>query len=82
MIEHDFLTGLPNRILLLDRLGQTLIAAERNHRRAAVMFLDLDKFKHINDTLGHAIGDRLLPTVAQRLTQWRPQKRHGQPAGR
>lgn len=69
MIEHDFLTGLPNRILLLDRLGQTLIAAERNHRRAAVMFLDLDKFKHINDTLGHAIGDRLLQQVAQRLTQ-------------
>lgn len=69
MIEHDFLTGLPNRILLLDRLGQTLIAAERNNRRAAVMFLDLDKFKHINDTLGHAIGDRLLQQVAQRLTQ-------------
>lgn len=69
MIEHDFLTGLPNRILLLDRLGQTLMAAERNHRRAAVMFLDLDKFKHINDTLGHAIGDRLLQQVAQRLTQ-------------
>ncbi len=69
MIEHDFLTGLPNRILLLDRLGQTLIAAERNQRRAAVMFLDLDKFKHINDTLGHAIGDRLLQQVAMRLTQ-------------
>lgn len=69
MIEHDFLTGLPNRILLLDRLGQTLIAAERNRRRAAVMFLDLDRFKHINDTLGHAIGDRLLQQVALRLTK-------------
>ena len=69
MIEHDFLTGLPNRILLLDRLGQTLIAAERNRRRAAVMFLDLDRFKHINDTLGHAMGDRLLQQVAFRLTK-------------
>lgn len=69
MIEHDFLTGLPNRILLLDRLGQTLMAAERNRRKAAVMFLDLDRFKHINDTLGHAVGDRLLQQVAQRLTQ-------------
>lgn len=66
--HHDSLTGLPNRTLLHDRLVQVLAGAQRNRQQAAVMFLDLDRFKHINDTLGHAVGDELLKTVAQRLS--------------
>lgn len=66
--HHDGLTGLPNRTLLHDRLVQVLAGAQRNRQQAAVMFLDLDRFKHINDTLGHAVGDELLKTVAQRLS--------------
>jgi len=65
--EHDFLTGLPNRVLLLDRLQQAMTAARRNRSKLAVLFLDLDHFKNINDTLGHHIGDRLLQAVAERL---------------
>jgi diguanylate cyclase (GGDEF)-like protein/PAS domain S-box-containing protein len=64
---HDPLTGLPNRTLLLERLGQLILAAGRNQRPAAVLFLDLDGFKQINDTLGHEIGDDLLKAVAQTL---------------
>lgn len=68
LAHYDALTDLPNRTLFSDRLGQALIQAQRNHGRAAVMFLDLDRFKVINDTLGHSIGDLLLQAVAARLT--------------
>ena len=65
--EHDFLTGLPNRMFLNDRVGQAISLAKRNGKKVAVLFLDLDGFKHINDLLGHAIGDKLLQSVAKRL---------------
>ena len=64
---HDALTGLPNRVLFAERLDQALIEARRNQDNLAVMFMDLDKFKTINDTLGHSIGDELLKEVANRL---------------
>lgn len=65
---HDGLTGLPNRALVLDRAQQMLARCRRAGRCAAVMFVDLDGFKDINDTLGHAAGDRVLQLVAERLT--------------
>lgn len=67
MAKHDFLTDLPNRALIHDRLAQAIRAAARQKNRLAVLFLDLDHFKNINDTLGHAHGDELLKQVAQRL---------------
>ncbi|MBS4096974.1 MAG: EAL domain-containing protein [Sulfuricella sp.] len=67
LAHYDALTDLPNRTLFHDRLQQALIQAQRNHEQVAVMFIDLDRFKVINDTLGHGIGDLLLQSVAQRL---------------
>ena len=67
LAEHDPLTGLPNRALFEDRLAQACSQAHRQQQRLAVLFIDLDRFKPINDTLGHAIGDRLLQETAQRL---------------
>ena len=65
--EHDFLTGLPNRMLLNDRVSQAIVLAPRHSNKVAVLFLDLDGFKHINDSLGHPIGDKLLQSIAKRL---------------
>jgi diguanylate cyclase (GGDEF)-like protein/PAS domain S-box-containing protein len=67
LAQHDFLTGLPNRMLLNDRVGQAIILALRHSKKVAILFLDLDGFKHINDSLGHAIGDRLLQSITKRL---------------
>ncbi|NOX75472.1 MAG: EAL domain-containing protein [Gammaproteobacteria bacterium] len=66
---HDALTGLPNRLLFSDRLEQALAQARRINETLAVMFIDLDRFKNINDSLGHAVGDQLLQDIAQRLAQ-------------
>ncbi|MES2822355.1 MAG: EAL domain-containing protein [Pseudomonadota bacterium] len=67
LAQHDFLTGLPNRMLLTERLSQAMGLARRNHTQVGLLFIDLDFFKHINDSLGHAIGDLLLQSVAERL---------------
>jgi diguanylate cyclase (GGDEF)-like protein len=64
---HDFLTDLPNRVQFDDRVGQAIALAKRHDAKLAVLFLDLDRFKSVNDSLGHAIGDQLLQLVAQRL---------------
>lgn len=67
LAQHDFLTDLPNRMLVNDRLTQAIALARRHSHRLAVLFLDLDRFKHVNDSLGHVVGDTLLQSVARRL---------------
>jgi diguanylate cyclase (GGDEF)-like protein len=66
LATHDFLTGLPNRVLLLDRITQALVRAKRQHRIVALLSLDIDNFKKVNDTYGHGVGDRLLVEIAAR----------------
>lgn len=66
---YDMLTGLPNRVLFADRLKQAIVMAERDQRDVALLFLDLDNFKNINDSIGHAYGDRLLKISADRIQQ-------------
>jgi diguanylate cyclase len=65
--HHDYLTDLPNRLSFDDRLAQAMAAARRHKEQLAVLFADVDRFKHINDSLGHAIGDELLLSIAGRL---------------
>jgi diguanylate cyclase (GGDEF)-like protein/PAS domain S-box-containing protein len=69
LAHHDALTGLPNRLMLLSRLEQAVSKARRDKRQGAVLFLDLDRFKQVNDTLGHPAGDALLIAVAKRLRE-------------
>ena len=69
MARHDFLTGLANRLLLTERLSWSIGHAQRHHKQVALLFLDLDYFKDINDVLGHLTGDRLLQSVAGRLLE-------------
>jgi diguanylate cyclase (GGDEF)-like protein/PAS domain S-box-containing protein len=69
LARHDVLTDLPNRLLLNDRLAGAIASARRYRRQLAVMFLDVDQFKHINDSLGHEVGDQLLRSVAEQLTR-------------
>ena len=67
LAQHDSLTQLSNRMVLNDRLTQAIAMARRHGQKLAVLFMDVDRFKHINDSLGHAIGDRLLQSVSERL---------------
>jgi diguanylate cyclase (GGDEF)-like protein/PAS domain S-box-containing protein len=67
LAHHDVLTGLPNRLLLKERLSQAIASAHRHRRLLAVMYLDIDGFKHVNDFLGHATGDLLLQSFSRRL---------------
>lgn len=68
LATHDGLTGLPNRTLFIDRFEASIKTAKRTHERISVMFIDLDGFKEVNDTLGHLYGDELLKSIAEKLT--------------
>jgi diguanylate cyclase (GGDEF)-like protein/PAS domain S-box-containing protein len=67
LAQHDSVTDLPNRVLLNDRLIQAMAMAQRNGKKLALLYLDVDHFKHINDTAGHAVGDQLLQSISKRL---------------
>jgi diguanylate cyclase (GGDEF)-like protein/PAS domain S-box-containing protein len=67
LAQYDYLTDLPNRLLLNDRLSQAVSAAHRHQNHLAVLYVDVDRFKHVNDSLGHLIGDKLLLSIAHRL---------------
>jgi diguanylate cyclase (GGDEF)-like protein/PAS domain S-box-containing protein len=69
LAQHDFLTSLPNRLLLTERFSHAISLAQRHKQQVGLLFLDLDNFKHINDSLGHAVGDKLLQSVASRLVE-------------
>lgn len=69
LAQHDFLSGLPNRMLLTERFSHAIGLARRHRKQVGLLFLDLDHFKHINDSLGHAVGDRLLQSVSNRLVE-------------
>ena len=69
LANHDTLTGLPNRLLFLDRLSQSIKHAKRNHSNISVLFLDLDRFKEVNDTFGHDVGDQLLQEVSKKISK-------------
>jgi diguanylate cyclase (GGDEF)-like protein/PAS domain S-box-containing protein len=67
LAQYDYLTDLPNRLLLNDRLTQAISSAHRHQHHPAVLFVDIDRFKHVNDSLGHLIGDKLVVSIARRL---------------
>jgi diguanylate cyclase (GGDEF)-like protein len=67
LAQHDILTNLPNRLLMKERINRAIVAARRNNSKVSVLFMDLDRFKDINDSLGHAVGDNVLQSVAKGL---------------
>ena len=80
--QHDHLTGLPNRLLVADRLAASIARAECGGRMTAVLYLDLDGFKLVNDTLGHESGDSLLQVVTERLQDLHPRTGYAGAHGR